>query len=76
MQKANNAIVRVVRKGEIVEIPSRDIHVGDVLYLKEDDEIPCDCVVQKGAETDPRSDVETENPPQDASNTTKLLSQT
>ena len=29
----------------IVEIPSKDIQVGDVLYITENEEIPSDCVV-------------------------------
>ena len=29
----------------IVEITSAELHVGDVLYLQEDEESPCDCVV-------------------------------
>ena len=34
----------VLRGSMIVEIASMDLRVGDILYLEEDDEIPCDCV--------------------------------
>ena len=40
-----NKIDKVLRGNLIVEIPAKDISVGDVLYLQEDEEIPCDCVV-------------------------------
>lgn len=29
----------------IVEVAAKDVSVGDVVYLTEDEEIPCDCVV-------------------------------
>ena len=29
----------------VVEITSAELRVGDILYLQEDEEIPCDCVV-------------------------------
>ena len=31
--------------GNVIEVPSKSLHVGDVLYLEENEEIPCDCVV-------------------------------
>lgn len=31
--------------GTIIEVPSQDLRVGDVLFLEENEEIPCDCVV-------------------------------
>lgn len=37
--------MRVLRGDIIVEIAAKDIQVGDILYLTEDEEIPADCVV-------------------------------
>ena len=31
--------------GVVIEVPSKSLRVGDVLYIEENEEIPCDCVV-------------------------------
>ena len=38
-------MVKVLRGEMIAEIPAKDIQVGDVLYITENEEIPSDCVV-------------------------------
>ena len=42
---ANGRVYTVVRGGARQDIPSRDICVGDILRLEENDEVPCDCVI-------------------------------
>lgn len=37
--------MKVLRGNMVVEITSAELRVGDILYLQEDEEIPCDCVV-------------------------------
>ena len=44
-REANTRTVIVVRNGEEKAVQSQDIHVGDIIKLSEDDEIPCDCVL-------------------------------
>lgn len=35
----------VIRKGGLAVINSENIKVGDILYLTEDQEVPCDVIV-------------------------------
>ena len=42
---ANARPYAVVRGGVRTTVPSRDITVGDILVLEENDEVPADCVV-------------------------------
>ncbi|KAI9086650.1 hypothetical protein K1719_031244 [Acacia pycnantha] len=44
-KKANEKEVWVVRKGIKKHIQSQDIHVGTVVWLRENDEVPCDLVL-------------------------------
>eukprot|EP00899_Mesostigma_viride_P002357 jgi/Mesvir1/12121/Mv00382-RA.2 len=43
--KANSRLVWVVKNNCKIRIKSQDICVGDVVWLKENDEVPCDLVV-------------------------------
>ena len=43
--RANKRIVTVVRKKRLMEIRSEQVEVGDILYLTEDQEVPCDAIV-------------------------------
>ncbi|MFI3302106.1 MAG: calcium-translocating P-type ATPase, PMCA-type [Rikenellaceae bacterium] len=44
LNKVNDdTLIKVVREGEIREIPKHDIVVGDTIYLDTGDEIPADC---------------------------------
>ena len=43
--RANRRKVSVIRKGALTVINSESIKVGDILYLTEDQEVPCDVIV-------------------------------
>jgi len=43
--RANRRKVSVIRKGGLAVINSENIKVGDILYLTEDQEVPCDVIV-------------------------------
>ncbi|KAJ7519907.1 hypothetical protein O6H91_20G059900 [Diphasiastrum complanatum] len=44
-KQANERDVWVVKKGNKTRIKAQDIHVGDIVWLREDDEVPCDLVL-------------------------------
>ncbi|KAJ9170922.1 hypothetical protein P3X46_018984 [Hevea brasiliensis] len=44
-KKANEKEVWVVRKGIKKHIQAQDIHVGNIVWLRENDEVPCDLVL-------------------------------
>ena len=44
-RKANSRLYGVLRKGRVVQVPSSDINVGDIVKLSCDEEIPCDLVI-------------------------------
>ena len=35
----------MIRKGKLYEVSSEKMQVGDILHLKEDQEVPCDVIV-------------------------------
>ena len=35
----------MIKKGKLYEISSEKVQVGDILHLKEDQEVPCDVIV-------------------------------
>ena len=37
--------MKKLSEGSVIEVPSKNLHVGDVLFIEENEEIPCDCVV-------------------------------
>ncbi len=43
--ETNKRIVKVIRNGTIKEILAEDVMVGDIIYLRDNDKIPCDTVV-------------------------------
>ena len=43
--RANKRIVSVVKKRGNCEVKSEAIKVGDIIHLKEDQEVPCDAIV-------------------------------
>ena len=43
--RANRRKVSVIRKDEMRMMTSENIQVGDILYLTEDQEVPCDVIV-------------------------------
>lgn len=49
---ANARKYTVIRDGRRVEIPSKDIVVGEIMVLKANDEVPCDIVIM--ASSDPK----------------------
>lgn len=58
---ANGRIYTVVREGKKVDIPSRDIAVGDIVYLRENDEVPADCVVLATSDVNGNAYIQTTN---------------
>ena len=44
-ERANKRVVTVVRRKRLTEIRSEQVEVGDILYLVEDQEVPCDAIV-------------------------------
>ncbi|KAL0908998.1 hypothetical protein M5K25_023517 [Dendrobium thyrsiflorum] len=44
-KKANERKVWVVKEGTRIQIEAQDIHVGNIVWLRENDEIPCDLVL-------------------------------
>lgn len=44
-KKANEKLVWVVRQGIRKQIQAQDIHVGNIVWLRENDEVPCDLVL-------------------------------
>ncbi|KAK8486483.1 hypothetical protein V6N11_045144, partial [Hibiscus sabdariffa] len=44
-KKANEKLVWVVRQGIRKHIQAQDIHVGNIVWLRENDEVPCDLVL-------------------------------
>ncbi|KAF1886408.1 hypothetical protein Lal_00045640 [Lupinus albus] len=44
-KKANEKEVWVVRKGVKQHVQAQDIHVGNIVWLRENDEVPCDLVL-------------------------------
>jgi phospholipid-translocating ATPase len=49
---ANERMYDVARDGVLVDTQSQAIRVGDIIRLKEHEEIPCDCLVLKSATPD------------------------
>jgi P-type E1-E2 ATPase len=45
LREINERSVRVIRHGRLVELQSRQVEVGDVVHLQEDEVVPCDAVV-------------------------------
>ena len=43
--RANKRVVTVVKKRGNREVKSEAIKVGDIIHLKEDQEVPCDAIV-------------------------------
>jgi len=58
---ANGRIYTVVREGKKVDIASRDIAVGDIVYLRENDEVPADCVVIATSDANGNAYIQTTN---------------
>ncbi|XP_024530611.1 phospholipid-transporting ATPase 2 isoform X2 [Selaginella moellendorffii] len=44
-KQANERMVWVVKKGVKTRIQAQDIHVGDIVWLREKDEVPCDMIL-------------------------------
>jgi phospholipid-transporting ATPase len=60
-QKANSAIVTVVRDGQQIKVKSMDIAAGDIIYLTRGEQILCDCVLISTSIEDGTTYVETAN---------------
>jgi Ca2+-transporting ATPase len=45
LQRAARARARVIRDGEVVELPQDQIVVGDIVVLSEGDKVPADCIL-------------------------------
>lgn len=60
-KSANGRVYAVVRGGLRVNVPSKDVRVGDVLVLVENDEVPCDCVVLSSSDPNGNAYIQTTN---------------
>ncbi|OAO16472.1 phospholipid-transporting atpase [Blastocystis sp. ATCC 50177/Nand II] len=60
-KQANNRLVRVLRGDLLVEVKSKDLHVGDIVYVEDGDEIPCDMVVLYTSESNGNCYIQTMN---------------
>ncbi|KAJ5069633.1 putative phospholipid-transporting atpase [Anaeramoeba ignava] len=58
---ANERIYHVIRNGNPINIHSQEISVGDVVYLQENDEIPCDLVLLSSSEMNGDCYIQTAN---------------
>ncbi|KAL1834610.1 hypothetical protein DCAR_0104820 [Daucus carota subsp. sativus] len=58
-KKANEKQVWVVKKGVKKHIQAQDIHVGNLVWLRENDEVPCDLVLIGTSEPQGQCHVET-----------------
>ncbi|KAL8107222.1 phospholipid-transporting ATPase 2-like isoform X1 [Apium graveolens] len=58
-KKANEKQVWVVKKGVKTHIQAQDIHVGNLVWLRENDEVPCDLVLIGTSEPQGQCHVET-----------------
>jgi phospholipid-translocating ATPase len=58
---ANGRVYTVVRGGARQDVPSRDIRVGDILRLEENDEVPCDCVILASSDANGNAYIQTTN---------------
>ena len=43
--RANRRRVTVIKRGKLYEVYSEKVQVGDIIHLKEDQEVPCDVIV-------------------------------
>ncbi|XP_027044475.1 probable phospholipid-transporting ATPase IF [Pocillopora damicornis] len=44
-REVNNRPAKVIRQGQVEDIPSKNVKVGDIVQVLDDEEIPCDLVV-------------------------------
>ncbi|XP_078379696.1 phospholipid-transporting ATPase IF-like isoform X2 [Oculina patagonica] len=44
-REVNNRPTKVIRQGRVQDIPSKNVKVGDIVQVLDDEEIPCDLVV-------------------------------
>ena len=57
----NQRLYTVCRRGKLQKVMSAELHVGDVLLIKQDEEIPADMVVLKSSDTDGSCFIQTTN---------------
>ncbi|XP_071839272.1 phospholipid-transporting ATPase IF-like isoform X3 [Apostichopus japonicus] len=60
-KEVNNRPVQVVRNGKRVEVLSKDIRVGDIVWSRSDEELPCDMVLLSSQNPDGECYVTTAN---------------
>ncbi|KAJ3450633.1 putative phospholipid-transporting atpase [Anaeramoeba flamelloides] len=60
-KKANERIFHVIRDGEPRDVMSKNIRVGDIIYLKENMESPCDLVLLSSSNKDGSCYIQTAN---------------
>ncbi|PSN55951.1 hypothetical protein C0J52_02130 [Blattella germanica] len=59
--EVNCAPVTVIRKGIVQDIKAKDVHVGDLIRIVSDAEVPCDLVLLSSSDRDGRCYVTTAN---------------
>lgn len=60
-REVNNRICHVLKDKKLVKVRSRDIHVGDIIYVKNNEEVPCDMILLAASGTGDRCYVTTAN---------------
>ncbi|XP_068732876.1 LOW QUALITY PROTEIN: phospholipid-transporting ATPase IF-like [Montipora capricornis] len=51
-REVNNRPTKVIREGRIQDVPSKNVKVGDIVQVSENEEIPCDLVVMSCEDPD------------------------
>ncbi|XP_021935483.1 probable phospholipid-transporting ATPase IF isoform X4 [Zootermopsis nevadensis] len=59
--EVNCALVTVIRKGIVQDIKAKDVHVGDLVRIMSDADVPCDLVLLSSSNSDGRCYVTTAN---------------
>ncbi|GFG30600.1 hypothetical protein Cfor_10512 [Coptotermes formosanus] len=59
--EVNCSLVTVIRKGIVQDIKAKDIHVGDLIRVVSDADVPCDLVLLSSSHTDGRCYITTAN---------------
>lgn len=59
--EVNCSLVTVIRKGIVQDIKAKDVHVGDLVRVVSDADVPCDLVLLSSSHTDGRCFITTAN---------------
>ncbi|XP_069676428.1 phospholipid-transporting ATPase IF-like isoform X2 [Periplaneta americana] len=59
--EVNYSLVTVIRKGIVQEVKAKDVHVGDLVRIASDTDVPCDLVLLSSSDRDGRCFITTAN---------------